>query len=389
VATLLEGSVRRAGDRIRIVAQLIDARTDQHLWAETYDRQLTDIFAIQSDVALHIAAALEAELSPDERTRIAREPTRDVQAYQLYLQGRHCFLRYTAEGMRQGIGYFEQAVVRDPRFAPAYAAMTMAYVELFEVGILSADQTYGPAKQAAERALALDDELADAHCALAFAKLVFDYDWQGAESGFQRALALSPNHADAFDLYGRLCSAQQRYDEAIAMQRRAQEPDPLAHRVDIATALLRAGRQAEALEAATQAVTFEPGYARAHATRGWVLMRSGRPAEGTAELERAVAPGDTQWLAQLGQAYGEAGQTQRAREILHQLEERSRSGYVALYHFAYVHTGLNQPDRAVDYLEQAYEQRAGAVYGIKGSFLFAPLRGHPRFQALLRNMNLA
>lgn len=267
----------------------------------------------------------------------------------------------------------------------------MAYVEMSEVGVLGADQTYRPARQAAERALALDDELADAHCALAFAKLVFDYDWQRAESEFQRALALSPNHADAHDLYGRLCSAQERYDEAIALQRRAQELDPLAHRVDVANALLRAGQRAEALEAATQAVTFEPGYARAHATRGWVLMRSGRPDEGIAELERAVAlaPGETVWLAQLGQACGEAGQVPRAREILHQLEERSRGGYVAPYHFAYVHTGLDEPDRAVDHLERAYQQRAGAVYGIKGSFLFAPLRAHPRFQALLRKMNLA
>ncbi len=135
VATLLEGSVRRAGDRVRIVAQLIDAGTDQHLWAETYDRQLTDIFAIQTDVALQIATALKAELSPAERTRIAREPTRDVQAYQLYLQGRHCLIRFTPDGMRQGIGYFEQGVARDPALAPAWAGIAFAWVELFETGV--------------------------------------------------------------------------------------------------------------------------------------------------------------------------------------------------------------------------------------------------------------
>src|SRR2546425_10696318 len=130
VATLLEGSVRRAGDRVRIVAQLIDAAADQHLWAETYDRQLTDIFEIQADVALHIAAALKAELSPDEKTRIHKEPTSDLQAYQLYLQGRHCFIRYTPEGMRKGIEYFEQAIQRDPSYALAYAGAALAYVEL-------------------------------------------------------------------------------------------------------------------------------------------------------------------------------------------------------------------------------------------------------------------
>jgi tetratricopeptide (TPR) repeat protein len=183
----------------------------------------------------------------------------------------------------------------------------------------------------------------------------------------------------------------ERYDEAVALQRRAQELDPLAHRVDVANALLRAGRRTEALEAATQAVTFEPGYARGHATRGWVLMRSGRTDEGIAELERAVslAPEETVWLAQLGQACGEAGRVERAREILDQLQERSQGGYVSPYHFAYVHTGLNQYDRAVDYLERAYAQRAGSVYGIKGSFLFTHLRSHPRFRALLRKMRLA
>ncbi len=391
VATLLEGSVRCAGDRIRIVAQLIDARTDQHLWAETYDRQLTDIFAIQSDVALHIAAALEAELSPDERTRIAREPTRDVQAYQLYLQGRHCLIRFTPDGMRQGIGYFEQAVARDPDLAPAWAGIAFAWVELFEIGAETFERAYQPAKAAAKRSLAVDQDLADGHCVLAYARMAFEFDWQGAESGFKRALELSPNHADAFALYGQMCASQERYEEAISMTRRAQELDPLAHRVDVATAFLRAGRNEEALEKVTQAIAFDPGHARAHATRGWVLMRTGRPDEGIAELERAVtlAPEETQWLAQLGQACGEAGRVERARDILRRLEERSRGGYVAPYHFAYVHTGLDEPDRALDYLERAYQQRAGAVYGIKGSFLFARLRSHPRFQALLRKMRLA
>jgi tetratricopeptide (TPR) repeat protein len=391
VSTILEGSVRRAGDRIRVVAQLIDAATDQHLWAETYDRQLTDIFAIQTDVALHIAAALHAELSPDQRSRVAREPTRDVQAYQLYLQGRHCFIRFTTEGMRQSIGYFEQAAARDPRFAGAYAGIAMAYVELFETGAMSAEETYPPAKQAVERALELDPEQPDAHCVLAFAKLVFDFDWEGSEAEFQRTLELSPNHADAWDLYGRLCSALERHEEGIAMARRAQELDPLAHRLDVATALLRAGRAAEALEVATQAITFQPDYARGHATRGWVLIKLGRQAEGLAALERAVAlsPGDPLWLAQLGQAYAEAGQTERARGLLQDLEEQARTRYVAPYHLAYLYTGLGQWDRAMECLETAYQQRAGSVYGIKGSFLLAPLRSHPRFQALLRKMRLA
>ena len=391
VATLLDGSVRRAGDRVRIVAQLVDAATDEHLWSETYDRQLTDIFAIQAEVALQIAAALQATLSPAERARVGREPTRDVHAYQLYLQGRHRFITYTDEGMRQAIDYFERAIARDPNFAPAYAGIANAYTELGEIGLMSASEAYPRATAAAAKALALDPDLGEAHCTAAFCKMVYEFDWPGAESGFQRALELAPSNADAHDLYGRLCSALGRYDEAIVLQQRAKDLDPVAHRVDIATAYLRAGRLDEAFDAATQALELSPEYSRAHATYGWVCLRKGRLADGIKAIERAaeLAPEETLWLAQLGQAYGEVGKVEEARKVLAQLLERARTGYVAPYHLAFVYTGLKEWDRAMDCLEEAYAQKAGSVYGIKGSFLFVPLRTHPRFQALLRRMNLA
>jgi serine/threonine protein kinase/tetratricopeptide (TPR) repeat protein len=391
VATVLEGSVRRAGDRVRIVAQLIDAGTDQHLWTETYDRQLTDIFAIQMEVALHIAAALKAELSPDERARIRREPTSDVRAYQLYLQGRAAYIRFTGDGMRQAIRFFEQAIERDPGYALAYAGVATAFTELGEVGELSPGEAHPRAQAAAARAVALDPELGEAHCTVAYGKFVYEFDWAGAEQEFKRALELSPGNADTYDFYGRLCMTLERYDEAIAMLQRAQQLDPLAHRVDVATALLRAGRHAEALEAASRAVAFDRDDARGHSTLGWVYFRMGRLEEGLAALERAVAvaPGNTTWLAQLGEACALAGKRDRAKEILAELERQSQKRYVSPYHLAYVYTGLGQHDRAMDCLEQAFEQRAGAVYGIRGSFLFEPLRSHPRFQALLRRMHLA
>src|SRR5439155_269152 len=235
VATLLEGSVRRAGDRVRIVAQLIDADTDQHLWAETYDRQLTDVFAIQTDVALQIAAALQAELSADERTRIHKEPTRDLQAYQLYLQGRHCLVKFTEPGIRRGIEYFEQA---------------------------------------------------------------------------------------------------------IAMAKRAQGVDPLAHRTDVASVLVRAGRYDEAVQAATRAVEFDPDDPRGRSILGWAHLKNGNPDRGLAELERAVslAPGNTLFWAQLGQAYALAGRVGQARDVLRQLQDLARERYVSPYHLAYIYT---------------------------------------------------
>jgi serine/threonine-protein kinase len=391
VATLLEGSVRRAGDRVRIVAQLVDAETDRHLWAETYDRRLTDVFAIQTDVALQIAAALRAELSPEETRRIGKEPTSDLEAYQLYLRGRQCYLRFTAEGMRQGIGYFEQAIARDPAYALAYVGLAGAYVELGETGSLEPKRAHQAARDAVARALALDDGLGEAHCLLAFLKVISEFDWVAAERGFLHAMELCPGSADTYDFYGRLLSALGRHDEAIAVQRRAQALDPLAHRTDQVTALLRAGRLDEGLEEARRAITLDPHYDRAHATLGWALLLKGRAEEGVAELERAVllSPESTVWLAQLGQVYAMTGSPERARDILRQLQERSRHGYVAPYHLAYVYTGLGELDAAMDCLERAYDERAGAVYGIKGSFLFAPLRGHPRFTALLKMMNLA
>jgi adenylate cyclase len=391
VATLLEGSVRRAGSRVRIVAQLIDAGTDEHLWAETYDRELTDIFAIQSEVAEHIASALRAELSHDERVRLGREPTADMLAYQFYLQGRHALILFDEDGMRRAIEWFEKAVERDASYALAHAGIALAYAELGEVGAMRPSEAFPRAQAASARALEIDDELSEAHTTAALIRFVYEFDWAGAEAGFRRALELSASNADAYDLYGRMCSALERYDEAVAYQRRAHELDPMAHRVDFSTALLRAGRYDDALEAATRAVGIDPRYPRAHATLGWAYLLKDRVEEGLAELERAVtlAPGELQWLAQLGEAYGRSGRTERAREILADLEARARTGFVAPNHLAYVYTGLGEHDRAIDCLEQAFEQRAGAVYGIKGSFLFAPLRGHPRFTALLRKMNLA
>ena len=394
VATLLEGSVRRAGDRVRIVAQLIDTEADQHLWAETYDRQLTDIFAIQTDVALQIASALEAELSPNERTRIQRKPTSNVHAYQLYLQGRHSYGRYTWESIQRGIEYFRRAIAVDPDYALAHTGLGLAYAEL-AAGAggtpTRPDVAYLEAKEAITRALALDGQLGEAHSLLALLKFSQDFDWVGAEQEFKLALELSPGSADIYDHYGWLCAALERHEEALALVKRAQELDPLMHRADVATTLLRAGRYQEALDAALRCVEFDPDLPRGRSTLGWAYIKNGKPDQGLAELERAtaLAPENVMFLAQLGQAYAMTGNIAKARDVLRQLEQLSEERYVSPYHMAYVFTGLCELDRAMDFLERAYEKRAGSVYGIKGSFLFTSLHSHPRFQALLRKMNLA
>jgi serine/threonine protein kinase/tetratricopeptide (TPR) repeat protein len=393
VATLLDGSVRRSGNRVRITAQLIDADTERQLWAETYDRELTDIFAIQSDVALQIAAALETELSPEEQRRIRKEPTRDVQAYQLYLLGKHCLSRWTQEGIEQGLEYLQQAVDRDPSYALAYADMAHAYLEL-GIGIagdLPPDKAFPKAKDAITKALEADPGLAEAHAMLAFYRFVCDYDWSGAEREFKLALELNPNSGPTYDAYGLMLSAIERYEEALEVQRRAYELDPLSHRLDRATTFLRWGRYDEALEMALRVTQLDPHFALARSTLGWAYIYKGQPDRGIAELERAVslAPDSTMFLAQLGQALARVGKTSEARAILRQLHELSQTRYVSPYHFAYVHAGLGEDDQAMDWLECAYAEGAGGIWGIKGSFLFTTLRSHPRFKELLRKINLA
>ena len=324
VGMLVEGSVRRSKNRVRIVAQLIDPRTDEHLWSETYDHDLDDIFAIQTDVALQIAAALRAELTLDERARIGRRPTRDLEAYQLYLQGRHHFLEFTKAGSARSLELYEHAVARDPLFALAYAAIAQAHAEGVIGGISGVvpAEAFARAQQALDRALALDEELAEAHGAKGLILFTRDFDWKGAETEFRLALKLSPGSADAYLQLGWLCSAQGRFDESLALMRRARELDPLAIRSDYANELMRAGRTEEALAEAQRALKVDPSYPRLHTLTGWIFVTLGRTAEGLAALERAL------------------------------------------------------------------EDRSGAIYGIKGSYLFAGLRDHPRFQVLLRRMNL-
>jgi len=391
--TLLEGSVRRAGTRVRIVAQLIDRDTDEHIWAETYDRDLTDIFAIQTDVALKIAAALQTELSPDEQRRIARYPTRDLEAYQLYVQGRQYFIHFTSEGSRRSLDALQQAIQRDPRFALAYTALAHAYVSLILEGIVGfePEPSFKAARDAVTRALAIDDTLGEAHGIVGLLRFTWDFNWAGGEQAIRRGLELSPGSADLHDHLGWLYGALGRQDEALDAVRRARELDPITHRSDVATTLMRAGRYVEALEDVTRLIAIEPGFSRAHSISGWAHLFLGDRDRGLAELERAASlnPSSTMFLAQLGQARAMTGDAARAREVLVELERLAAEAYVSPYHFAYVYTGLGEHDTAMDWLERAHRERAGAIYGIKGSFLFTPLREHPRFKALLGQMNLS
>jgi hypothetical protein len=215
--TILEGSVRRDTNRVRIVAQLVDAATDEHIWSETYDRDLTDIFAIQTDVALNIANALRAELSKDERTRVNRWPTYNLDAYDMYLRGRHWFYRFTEEGFRRSIVALDGAIALDPRFARAWAGIAETHAEFCIEGFVgsSPEESIMQAKAAVGRALEIDQELAEAHGILGLIRFVFDFDWAGAEREFLKAIELCPGSAEVHDHYSWLCASLERYDDAM------------------------------------------------------------------------------------------------------------------------------------------------------------------------------
>jgi serine/threonine-protein kinase len=395
VDVLLEGTVRQSHGRVRINAQLVDAESNEQLWAQSYDRVLTDIFAIQSDVALQIVAALRAELSASDQERLSRRPTVSLDAWQLYLQGRHRLFRITENGIRDAVDLFGRAILEDPKFALAYSDLALAYGILgmgHGAGDLSPGEAFQRAKRAASRALELDPTLGQAHSRSGFLRFVADHDWAGAERDCRTGVELAPGDALAHDIHGLLLSSLGRYEEAIAAQRHAQELDPLAPVVssDLATALLRAGRYDEALAEARRLISFEPDFPLGHSTLGWALIRKGLTGEGLIELRRAtrLSPGNTLFVAQLGQAYGEVGRLDEAQAILRRLEGRSRRRYVSPYHLAYVHTGMGDQERAMDCLERAYQQRAGGLYGVNGSFLFRSLKPHPRYQALMVAMKL-
>jgi len=390
---ILRGSVRSSGTRLRIVAELFDATNANQLWAETYDRDIDDLFAIQTDVALQIAGALRRELSVDERQRLDWRPTRDLRAYQLYLQGRYSFGRYTADSIRNGLRYYQEAVAIDPGFALAHAGLARGYAELANEGVdpRGPREAFALARRAVSTALELDKTLGEAHSIVGLLAFYDDFDWEQAESSFRRAIALSPGCADAFDYYGWMCSSLERYAEAVELLRRAKELDPVAHPTDLASALLRAGRHQEAIAECERVIEFDPALARGHSTLGWALLQTGDLDRGLAAVALAatLTRGGTLFLAQLGQAHAVAGNRAAAEEVLRQLEEMATRRYVSPYHMAYVFTGLGRIEEAIACLEQAYEQRSPAIASVKGSFLFSDLRGHPRFVALLRKMNLA
>ena len=394
VSNILEGSVQKTADRVRVTVQLIHAATDAHLWGETYDRSLTDVFAAESDIAKAIADTLRAKLTGSEQNALAARPTENTEAHQLYLRGRYFWNKRTGADLKKSIDYFNQAIGKDPNYALAYAGLADAYVLLPAYAEASPKDSLPQAKEAAAKALELDSTLGEAHATLANALVAYDLNFAEANREFRRAIELNPNYATAHQWYAESGLAPLgQFDEAIAEARRALELDPLSLVInaDLGTTLTSARRYDEAIEQLRKTVEMDPGFYYAHWTLGNALELKGRNEEAIVEYKKAIALNDDPLPpALLGHLYAKIGRKDEALAILKQLRElreSSKQRYVSPYNLALIHIGLGQKDEAIQLLEETYEERDGYnIAFLKVEPLLDPLRGDPRFEALVQKV---
>ena len=391
VANILEGSVQKAADHVRVNVQLINALNDAHLWGDIYDRKLTDIFAVESDIAKTIADTLQAELTGAEKQLIAAQPTSDTAAYELYLKGRLLWEKRSGDNIPKAIAFYEQAITRDPNYALAYAGLAQAYVLLPFFTATAPQDAYPKAKTAALKALQLDDKLAEAHTALALVLNVGDLDMAGSISEFQRAIALNPNYATAHHWYGNgPLLALGRFDEAIAEGKRAIELDPFSPimNADLGQDLFCARRYDEAIAQLRKTLEIDPTFYYAHYNLGTALQLKGDLPAAIAEYTKAEQLSDDLVVpVLLASAKAQLGDKDAAVRLLAELEELSHHRYVVSMWRTLLYLSLGNRDEAIRWSEQALaDHDTLSVTMIKVDPLLDPLRGDPRFEALVQKV---
>ena len=388
VANLLEGSVQKTNDQVRVNVQLIKAANDSHLWAETYDRQLTDIFAVESEVAAAIADTLHAKLTGFEQRAIATRPTQNAEAHQLYLKGTFFSNKRTGSDLRTAIGYFRGAIDKDANYALAYAGLADAYALLALYGGEAPKETVPQAKAAAHKALELDETSPEAHNSLGLLLALYDFDFTQSKSEFERAIELNPNYATAHHQFGNVnLSMIGEFDRAIAEGKRAVELDPLSLIIntDLGQDFMLARRYDEAIEQLRKTLAMDPRFYYARWTLGECLQMQGKLTEAIAEYRKAAEiTDDPMVMALLAQGYAKTGERDKALALLSQLEQLATQRYIGPFTFALVHLALGKNEKAIDDLERAYRERGDpGIVGIKVEPLLDPLRGHPRFERLV------
>ena len=387
VLHILEGSVQKSGDSVRVNVQLINALTDAHLWAEIYDRKLVDIFSVESDIAKTIADTLQARLTGTEKTAIAKRPTVNAAAYELYLKGRYFWNKRTGNDLKTALDYFTQAVAADPNYAAAYAGQADAalLIPIYSAG--TPDEYFPRAKAAARRAIELDDSSAEGHTALGQLLCVDDLNFRESAKEFERAIELNPNYATAHHWFSNtLLVAQGRFDEAVREAKRAVEVDPLSLIInaDLGSTLIVARRYDEAIAQLRRTVALDSNFGYAHWNLGLAIYLKGDRPGAIEEFEKARALDPSpDVLGLLGRAYAEAGRKEEALQILRQLSETAEHGYVRHFLLALISIGLGDKASAIKSLEEDYHRDNGDLLWLKVDPLLDPLRDEPRFKELV------
>lgn len=391
---ILEGSVRREGERVRITAQLIQVKDQTHLWAKDYDRNLRDILALQSDVAGAIAREIKLKLTSEETARLANIPPLNPDAYELYLKGRYFWNKRTEDGFVRAIKYFEQATVLDPNYAQPYAGSADAYALLGSMPNLeiSRGEAMPKAKAAALKALQLNDSLAEAHTSLAFVEMQYEWDWPGSEKEFKRALKLNPNYATAHQWYAVWLMSQGKKGAALEEERRAQEADPLSTiiKTDSAQLLVYAGRYDEAVQQAQRALEIDPGFFLGHVYLGEAYTAKKEYQAATSEFQKALAisNGNVWASSAIARTYALAGQRRKSEASLRDIVHTAKNREDLALQLAAVYAAQGENDQAFAWLERAYQRREGGLILLNVGTGFQSLHVDPRFADLDRRIGL-
>jgi adenylate cyclase len=390
VTNILEGSVQKVADRVRVNVQLINALTDAHLWADTYDRKLTDIFGVESEISTTIADMLQAKLTASEKTAIAKQPTANTEAYELYLKGASFLGKRSGDNIPKAIAFYEEALSHDPNYALAYAGLAQSYVVLPLYTPTRRSDAWPKAKEAAHKALELDPNLAEAHTALGNV-LRFEIEYAASIPEYQRAIELKPNDAPTHHWYGNgPLIALGRVDEAIAEGKRSVELDPLSPiiRADFGNTLYFARRYDEAIAQYQKSVELDPNFFYSRYNLGLALQIKGDLAGAMTEYERAKELSDDPMvLAYWAAAKAYSGDRNAALQALTQLDEIAQHREVLSYARAILYLSLNDKEKTIDWLEKGVEERDGFNAGfIKVEPLMDSLRGNPRFEALVQKV---
>ena len=391
VRAVFEGRVTQRGDSLAISAELIDAGDNSHIWGQQYSRKPSDIFALQEEIAKEMTTALRLRLTGADEKRMAKRYTANPEAYQDYLKGRYWWNKRNEEGFNKGIEYFQRAIAKDSAYAMAYAGLADCYNFLAIYNYVPQKEVYPRAKEAAQRALEIDETLAEAHATLARIKRDFDWDWSGSEREYQRAIQLNPTDANAHQSYGITLSEVGRFEEAITESKRAVELDPLSLPSSraLGQTFYYARQYDQAIDQEQKALELDPNFFSAHLELGYAYLSKSMYSEGTAEFEVVLAMSrGNAGLPDLGYAYAVAGSRTEAGKVLDRLNTRSKQKYVSPVDWAIIYTGLGEKNKAFQWLEKGYEDRSLTAWSIKVEPVFDPLRSDPRFQDLLRRMNL-